>query len=630
MSRKDSVIKDKEESLEDFRKVFNDKRRISDEKRKAIIEDINSKNHGSLKIIAEKYKVDRRTVKKIVIEELGEEIFKQKFFRPKRLSNEVKKAIIKDIRSKNHGTLGSIAKKHRIDKKSVKYIVIKELGEIKFKKEFPAYERVSDEKKKAIAEDVNSIIHGTIRNIAKKHEVTSGTVKKIAIKELGGEKFKQEFPAPVIKRITEEKKREIIKDVNSKYYRTLGEIGKKYKLDNRTVKKIIVKELGRARFKEEFPSYKRIPYEKEKKIIEDIKTENHDTLRSIGKKHKITRKTIKKIAIEELGENRFKEEFPAYEKISDEKRKGISIDIKSESHGTLENIAKNHKVATGTVRNIAIEELGKNRFKEEFPSYERISDEKKREIIKAIKSKNHGTLESISEKYKVANGTVRIIALQELGEKEYKREFPAYIPSMKGKITHSLIKRHVTKVFDKRRKYSLDVPKIISEPKIYLNSQKSADLGFENIYNYFQKLLTNLKQKNKLFQRLNIDLRNVEQIKFVQFDFTNSIKAENIIDKSINYQHHEIMTFIVGTFWYKDFIKDIPDNNLIIYPENVRVIRYDLFADLINLQGKERSEFMKIIELNKRNQIDNLIKLLRISDQNLHYSNELDLYKHYF
>lgn len=123
-----------------------------------------------------------------------------------------------------------------------------------------------------------------------------------------------------------------------------------------------------------------------------------------------------------------------------------------------------------------------------------------------------------------------------------------------------------------------------------------------------------------MFQRLNIEPESIEHIEFVQYDFTNLVTKKKIITKSVKYQHYKVMNFIVGTYWHrKESIINVPRDKAIMYPENIRVISYDLFADLLDLQGDERDIFMEIIKLNEENNIKALREMWENDDYKLHY-----------
>ena len=80
------------------------------------------------------------------------------------------------------------------------------------------------------------------------------------------------------------------------------------------------------------------------------------------------------------------------------------------------------------------------------------------------------------------------------------------------------------------------------------------------------------------------------------FDYTSDLSNDNIKDKTIKYQKRDMMLFIVGTRW-KGWIKNA--NKQIIYTKfrNVIIIRYDLFAELIVLEGKFLEYFNHALNL---------------------------------
>ena len=67
------------------------------------------------------------------------------------------------------------------------------------------------------------------------------------------------------------------------------------------------------------------------------------------------------------------------------------------------------------------------------------------------------------------------------------------------------------------------------------------------------------------------------------------------------------MLFIVGTKWdYFEEVKKLPNNSIIKYPENIKIISHNLFADFIGILGEEREIFDRIIELNNNKELDAL------------------------
>jgi len=80
-----------------------------------------------------------------------------------------------------------------------------------------------------------------------------------------------------------------------------------------------------------------------------------------------------------------------------------------------------------------------------------------------------------------------------------------------------------------------------------------------------------------LREKLELDLYQLNQIKSTQIDFTNDISNENLINKVEKYQAEDSLLVIIGTRWnLYDEVKHLPIDDKIKYPENIRVISYDL------------------------------------------------------
>ena len=76
------------------------------------------------------------------------------------------------------------------------------------------------------------------------------------------------------------------------------------------------------------------------------------------------------------------------------------------------------------------------------------------------------------------------------------------------------------------------------------------------------------------------------------------------------------MLYIVDTCWVSpEPVKNLPNDDNIIYPENIKVLSYETFSDFLNLKGETREHFNEIIELNYNTDIDEL--------RNIHESNQV-------
>jgi len=129
-----------------------------------------------------------------------------------------------------------------------------------------------------------------------------------------------------------------------------------------------------------------------------------------------------------------------------------------------------------------------------------------------------------------------------------------------------------------------------------------------------------------LRDKLELDPKNLDHIKGTQFDFTNDISNENLLDKIEKYQSEDTLLVIVGTRWYPyDDIKHLPIDERIKYPENVRVISHNLGADLIGLKGEDKNLYDRIIDFNYNHDLDSLKALYNydLSSINTHNTEEL-------
>ena len=167
--------------------------------------------------------------------------------------------------------------------------------------------------------------------------------------------------------------------------------------------------------------------------------------------------------------------------------------------------------------------------------------------------------------------------------------------------------------------------KYYSEPSIYQDRRKPDGMILEN-NNFLHDRLTNPKNGQYLSISLKIDSNKIDHIKTTQVDFTNDVSNENIVNKIEKYQSKDTILMIVGTKWYPyEETKPLPDDARIKYPENIKVISHDLFADLIGLEGENREYYNKVIEFNYYNNLNSLKALYNydLSYTNTHNTIEL-------
>jgi len=137
--------------------------------------------------------------------------------------------------------------------------------------------------------------------------------------------------------------------------------------------------------------------------------------------------------------------------------------------------------------------------------------------------------------------------------------------------------------------------KIYSETIVSTRRKYKVDSLLLNINN-MKYLFYRLVNNPKLLNRLGLDINSLRILSAFMFDYTSDLSNDNIKDKTIKYQKRDMMLFIVGTRW-KGWIKNA--NKQIIYTKfrNVIIIRYDLFAELIVLEGKFLEYFNHALNL---------------------------------
>jgi len=333
---------------------------------------------------------------------------------------------------------------------------------------------------------------------------------------------------------------------------------------------------------------------------------------------KTSRYTLTKILHKILTQKEYEERFTANKDIiSDKQREGIIKAGRSENPDTIGNIAVEWGISSTSALNIIRDDLGEKEYHKKFPKPDDwVSDEQREGIIKAGRSENPDTISNIAVEWGVSITCAVNIIRDDLGEKVYHKKFHKDISLLIGRENHQLIEKIATQDFDEKRKKSLDVPILISEPQIYNNSQKCCDNAFKNDKKYLQKLL-----KDKIAKELGIDPKKLDHIKVVLFDYTGWLHKNNIMDKIEKYQHSKIMLFIVGTYWFQNWIgrvKKLPKDKRIKYPENIRIIRWDLFADLLNLSDDNRKRLKEIIKLSRLRDLETLRKLNEQNNYKLH------------
>ncbi|UYP45102.1 hypothetical protein NEF87_001387 [Candidatus Lokiarchaeum ossiferum] len=151
-----------------------------------------------------------------------------------------------------------------------------------------------------------------------------------------------------------------------------------------------------------------------------------------------------------------------------------------------------------------------------------------------------------------------------------------------------------------------------TNPKIYQDETIVADGLILNDTQFLQYRLTSQGDGKNLAAQFDIDAGKIAHVKALQFIYTTDLSWEKLIEISLKYQRMDVMLFIVGLSWplqSEQFIS-LPQDNQIEFPENIRIIRHNLFADLVGLEDNYKMQYNLIIHYCQSNNIKALKQIL--------------------
>ena len=129
------------------------------------------------------------------------------------------------------------------------------------------------------------------------------------------------------------------------------------------------------------------------------------------------------------------------------------------------------------------------------------------------------------------------------------------------------------------------------EPKIYPDKQKHTDGLILNNNCILQRRLQDSQDEEYLSNELNLDPEEISHLKAIQFIFIENLSEKDIVFICENFEAPDLLLIIVALNWPNyNYIQrfNLPDNQLITYQENIRVINSDLFAEFVGLTGEFR------------------------------------------
>ncbi len=238
----------------------------------------------------------------------------------------------------------------------------------------------------------------------------------------------------------------------------------------------------------------------------------------------------------------------------------------------------------------------------------KIPSEKKKQIINYIKSTKMSSVQ-IASFCNVAQSSVIRIS-QDYDIDNHGERFPQDISKYIGRVAHRKIHKVITANMEEYFRDFL----YISEALIYKGRKFKIDALIPNNRNFLIRRLFSDNNSDLLkiiFKNIDLELiKKLYLIKASIYDFSSSVSPRNNIKKCEKYQDPEMMFFIVGLVWYSlDETINIPNSDKVKYPDNIKIISHDLFADLVGLRGIYREIYERIIDLVYNQDLESLEKL---------------------
>ncbi|MFW9951340.1 MAG: hypothetical protein ACFFKA_14570, partial [Candidatus Thorarchaeota archaeon] len=261
------------------------------------------------------------------------------------------------------------------------------------------------------------------------------------------------------------------------------------------------------------------------------------------------------------------------------------------------SIVISKKIKNGKPK-ISANEYKVSNFKEEIKRLENIKKNIESDAKKAVKDGNFAEAANLFEECEhISNQLFKKGTIT-------KGENTKYYANMKSKVfrAQEQIASMVTfSINDLLIKYCKSIKlKYYSYPHQDKNGFKAMNGWILNYSKFLQHRLTDPKKGKDLVQELGINQENLSNIAAIHFIYTSDLSINSIIEICCDNQNPETFIFIVGINWPSNFQDRAsftpPEDQSIIYQENIRIININLFADLIGLEGGYRNLFFKIFK----------------------------------
>lgn len=124
-----------------------------------------------------------------------------------------------------------------------------------------------------------------------------------------------------------------------------------------------------------------------------------------------------------------------------------------------------------------------------------------------------------------------------------------------------------------------------------------------------KKLLDIILENDSIVKILDITPHTFKNLKVINIEITSDLSDLNLVKKILKYQRPDVFLLIVGYKWYfDDLIKMIPRDNKVLFPENIRIVSIELFAQLIRMSENELEKIKYYEYLSENHDITSLKK----------------------
>ena len=358
----------------------------------------------------------------------------------------------------------------------------------------------------------------------------------------------------------------------------------------------------------------KIDREKRERIIKDIKETDLSFIK-IGVKQEVGDETVRQTALNYVYkgnpdgyEARVRKGFGMVDLPTEQK---VLADIQKNDGSSARKIARINNVSTWYVQELAFNRVHNGNldaYCKQFPAnhLDETAKARARDLIRTTSLNESQIAKKVrSEGEKISPCSVWHLACEVYPHRAEREErFPHSKAHRTGRYMHYVLEDSVKQHFDTQHKENPEEPQAYKEVTPHNPKPKRAgenvraDLIIPNKNQYLQHQLEHLNLENMpLAAELNLTPDQLRKVREVVVDFSLTTTQTNVRQKVRKYGAPDRLLLVVdtSTWWQEGRVKEMPD-----LPPNVKVIRPDLFADIIQLPETERVKWEQVIEAGER------------------------------